>query len=79
MLEPLKQFLVEYKTLIMKMAQENLSIIQARLNLDLIFDIHTLLAFSCSLPLLEVVNVLIKFAKGRDVFICDFVIIVKIC
>jgi uncharacterized membrane protein len=79
MLEPLKQIMVEYKTLIMKMAQENMSIVQARLNLDLICDIHTLLALFCLLPLLEVVNYLIKFAKGRDVFICDFVIIVEIC
>jgi uncharacterized membrane protein len=67
MLELLKQIIVEYKTLIMKMAQENPSIVQARLNLDLICDIHTLLDLSCLLPLLEVVNALLKFAKGRDV------------
>lgn len=63
MLKPLKQIIVEYKTL----AQENSSIVQARLNLDLICDIHTLLDLSCLLPLLEVVNALLKFAKGRDV------------
>jgi hypothetical protein len=47
----------------MKMAQENTSIVQARFNLDLFYDIHTLLAFSYLLPLLEVANALIKFAK----------------
>jgi hypothetical protein len=31
------------------------------------------------LPLLEAINVLIKFTQGRDVFICDFVVAVKIC
>jgi len=67
--------MVKYKTLIMKMAQENPLVIQARLNFDLICDIHTLLALSYLLPLLEVVNGLIKFVKGGDVFICDFTII----
>lgn len=31
------------------------------------------------LPLLEVVNALIKFTQERDVFICDFVVVVNIC
>jgi hypothetical protein len=32
----------------------------------------------CFLPLLEVVNALIKFVHGKDVFICDFVVVVKV-
>jgi hypothetical protein len=44
MLEPLKHVLNEYKTLIVKMSFNNLSIVQARLNLDLFCDVHTLLA-----------------------------------
>ncbi len=42
-------------------------------------DFHMLLGLFCLLPLLEVVNVLIKYAQGRDVFICDFVATIKIC
>jgi hypothetical protein len=38
-----------------------------------------LMDLSCFLSLLEVVNALIKFVHGRDVFICDFVVIVKVC
>jgi hypothetical protein len=38
-----------------------------------------LMDLSYFLPLLEVVNVLAKFVHGRDVFICDFVVIVKVC
>lgn len=34
---------------------------------------------SCLLSFLETLNVLIKFAYERDVFICDFVPVVKIC
>jgi hypothetical protein len=64
MLEPLKHVLAKHKTLIIKMSLNNLSIVQARLNLDLFCDVHTLLAlfYLCLLPLLEFVNSLIKFS-----------------
>jgi hypothetical protein len=79
MLEPLKQVMAKYKTLIVKMSQDNVSITQTRFNLDLLCDLHMLLGLSCLLPLLEVMHALIKFAQGRDIFICDFVTIVKNC
>jgi len=69
--------MAEYKTLIMKMSHDSVSIAQARFNLDLFCDLHMLLGLSCLLPLLEVMNALIKFAQGRDVFIYDFVAVVK--
>jgi hypothetical protein len=47
-------------------------------NLDLFCDLHMLMGMFCLLPLLESMNVLIKFAQGKDIFICDFVAIVKI-
>ncbi len=37
-----------------------------------------LLALFCLLPLLDAMNALIKFAQGKDVFIYDFVAVVKI-
>jgi hypothetical protein len=89
MLEPLKQVMTKYKTLIMKISQDNASIAQAeyktlimeisqdnasiaqaRFNLILFCDLPLLLGLSCLLPLLEAVNALIKFAQGRDIFIC---------
>jgi hypothetical protein len=79
MLEPLKHVLAKYKTLIVKMSLDNPSIVQTRLNLDLVCDIHTFLALSCWLPILESINALIKTSKGKDVFIVDFVVVVKIC
>ncbi len=64
MLEPLKHVLAEHKTLIVESSLNNLSIVQARLNLDLFCDVHTLLTlfYLCLLPLLEFVNSLIKFS-----------------
>jgi L-rhamnose mutarotase len=38
-----------------------------------------LFSLICLLSLLEVVHALIKFAQGRDIFICDFVAVAKLC
>jgi len=54
MLEPLKWVMVKYKTLIMKMSKDNVSIVQARFNLDLFCDLHMLGLF-CLVPLLEAI------------------------
>jgi len=79
MLEPLKCVMVEYKTLIVKLWQNNVSIVQVKFKLDFLCDLHILMGLSYFMPLLEAVNVLIKFAQGGDVFICDFVTFIKIC
>ncbi len=50
MLEPLKCALVENKILIIKMSQENPSIIKASLNINFFGDVHTWLALYCLLP-----------------------------
>ncbi len=71
--------MTKYKTFIVKMSQDNPSIARARLNIDLLCDIDTFFTLSCLLLLLKVINVLIKFAYKRDVFICDFVPTIKIC
>jgi hypothetical protein len=77
MLEPLKWVIIKYKTLIMKMLKDNVSVVQARFNLDLLCDLHMLGLF-CLLPLLEAINVLIKFAQRKDIFNRDFVATIKI-
>jgi len=71
--------MVEYKTLIVKLWQNNVSIVQVKFKLDFLCDLHILMGLSYFMPLLEAVNVLIKFAQGGDVFICDFVTFIKIC
>jgi len=60
------------------MSQDNVLVIQTMFNLNLLCDLHMLMGLSCLLPLLELVNALIKFVQRRDDFIYDFVAIVKI-
>jgi hypothetical protein len=89
LLEPLRRVMGEYKTLIVKMYKE--ATVKepaftpkqatfresAKHNCNLFCDVGTLLALPCVLPLLECVNDLMKFAQ--DVFISDYVAVVKIC
>jgi hypothetical protein len=78
MLEPLKRVLGEYKTLIVKMAQDAAEESKAAHNLRLLYDVHILLALPCLMPLLESMNQLILFAQSRCVFVSDYVTVVKL-
>ncbi len=78
MLEPLKSVMAKYKTLIVKMSKDSVLVVKVRFILNLFRDLHMLLGLFCLLPLLEAINALIKFAQGRDIFIYDFVEVVKI-
>jgi hypothetical protein len=60
MLELLKHVLVAYKTLIVKMSQDNINVAWARLNFNLLCDLHTLLTLFYLLPLLKAINILFK-------------------
>jgi hypothetical protein len=64
-LEPLKWVMAKYKTLIMEMSKDNVSVVQARFNLNLLCDLHMLGLF-CLLLSLEAMNALIKFAQKKD-------------
>jgi hypothetical protein len=50
-----KRILVEYKTLVVKMGQNNVIIGNAKVNYELLRDVETLLILSHSLPLFKVV------------------------
>jgi hypothetical protein len=67
----LKRIMLKYMTLIVKMSQHNLLIIQVRLNLDLSCDIH----FTTLVLLVAIVESSCCFDQNcsRDVFIFDFV------
>jgi hypothetical protein len=68
-----------YKTLNVKVAT-NCSLVESTIT-DLLYlcDIVTILGLPCNLPMLEFVYVLIKFAQAIDVFVCDYIVIIKIC
>jgi len=60
------------------MSLDNPSFVQGRLNIDFFCDIHTLLTLWYLLSLLECINAFMKFLQRRDVFISDFMVVMKI-
>jgi hypothetical protein len=74
-----KQVLAKYKTLVVNM-HDNLHIVATtKTNLQYLCDIEVVMGLANIMPLLESVHVLIKFAQAHDTFLCDFVIVVKMC
>ena len=91
LLELLKKVMGEYKIFVVKMCEDatikepELTTKQAAAkesawhNYELLCDVGTLLALLCLMPLLDLVNSLIKFAQSNHVFVNDYIATVKIC
>jgi hypothetical protein len=73
MLNTTKKIVAKYKSLLVKMALDNLINRQIMLNYVHLCDLHIFLGFGCILPLLESVHALIKFAQFRNVYVYDLV------
>jgi hypothetical protein len=51
----------------------------ANINYELLCDVETVMGLTFVLPMLEAVQYLSKLAQYKDIFICDFVLAVKLC
>jgi len=65
MLLPSKRVLTEYKNLVIKMVEDNVTIDIGKTNYELLCDLEMLFGFSCIIPLLELVQGLSKFAQSQ--------------
>ncbi len=63
----------------MKMTLDNPTNQQANMNYEHLCDLQILLAFACILILLEFIFILIKVAHMKDVFLCNLVVVIKVC
>jgi len=48
-------------------------------NFQIFCDIEVVMGLACIMFLLELVHVFMKFTHAYDTFVCDFVIVVKMC
>jgi hypothetical protein len=48
-----------------------------KVNLVILCDVDTILGLPYVLFMLESINILIKFAHDKDVFVCDYIAIIK--
>ncbi len=65
MLSPSRRVFNEYKVLVVKMAEDSVTIDIAKTNYELMCDPKTLMGLSCIIPLLELVWGLSKFAQSQ--------------
>jgi hypothetical protein len=74
-----KQVVAKYKTLIAEMSKDQIENEATRSNLQKLLDLELIFGLHCILSLLELVQTLIKYTQGKDVYICDFVEAIKMC
>ncbi len=67
------------QTLIFKIEANNGFVEPIKANLLNLCDIDMILSLLCILPMLESMNGLMKFMHIKDVFLCDYIVIIKIC
>jgi hypothetical protein len=76
----IKHVLFEYCILLMKMTLNVPTILAFnKFNFCLLIDVEALLGFNAIMSFLEAIHSLIKFAQLCDVFVCNFIAIVKVC
>jgi hypothetical protein len=78
-LEPVKRVMSKYKVLVLKMHLDSQSLATTKANLNLLCEIELLFGLACVLPMLEALNYLVKFSQQRACFVCDMVVVVKLC
>ncbi len=79
MISFVKHVLFKYHIFFMKMTLEAPIITVAKSNLCVFTNVESLLGLNAIMLLLEVVHSFIKFTQPCDMFVCDFIIVVKIC
>ncbi len=70
--------MVEYRSLVVKIAHDNVVAYTTKVNYKLSCDVETFLGLACIMPLLEIVQGLSKFVQGRQTLMCNFVSTVKL-
>jgi hypothetical protein len=79
MISLVKCALFKYHVLLMKMALDAPIVPFVNSNLSLLTNVETLLGLNAMMPMLKAIHFLIKFAQLKYVFVCDFIVIIKIC
>ncbi len=77
MLSPTKRVYLKFHPFIIKTHAKSQRSDVVKKNLKSLCDVEIILGLPCILPLLECVHALIKVVQGKDVFVCDFVEVVK--
>jgi len=75
----MKRVFVEYKTLMVHMNNDLNCVVATKTNLEYLCDVEVVMGLMCIMPMLKAIHAFIKFVRACDTFVCDFVIVVKLC
>ncbi len=78
MVAPSKVILEEFKTLLVKMAQDAIVNKSTTTNCELTCEVETILVLTSMMPMLQTLQGLNKYVQNHETFICDFVNNVKL-
>lgn len=78
MVAPSKVILEEFKTLLVKMAQDATINESTTTNCELTCEVETILGLTSMMPILQTLQGLNKYVQNHETFICDFVNNVKL-
>ncbi len=73
------KIMARYWTLLVKMQQDGVEGEIAKENYDWLPTIQILISLNCLLPMLKYVHSLMHFTQKRNVFVCDYMAIIKRC
>jgi hypothetical protein len=79
MMSPAIRVMNEYRTLVVKMMEDQNEVESARTSFHHLIDIQIVLSLSCLIPMLKCLHNLMQLGQKRDVFICDFLSALKHC
>jgi hypothetical protein len=74
-----KRVFEEYKTFVVKMNDGLHAIEATRSNFEFLCDVEVVMGLIYIMPMLEVLHGFIKFTQSCYIFVCDFVIAIKMC
>jgi hypothetical protein len=61
------------------MSDDVASNVVANTNYEFLCDVETIMGLTCVSFMLETVQSLSKLTQNKDIFVCDFVLVMKLC
>jgi hypothetical protein len=72
MLSPAIRVMNEYRTLVVKMMEDQDEVDTAKTSFHHLIDIQIVVSLSCLIPMLKCLHHLMQLGQKRDVYICDY-------
>jgi hypothetical protein len=79
MMSPAIRMMNEYKTLVVKMMEDEQAVDAAKTSFQHLMDIQIVVSLSCLIPMLKSLHQLMQLGQKRDVYICDYLDALRQC